>query len=66
MKPKRKLIASWRGVRMRPVLASADPDAPVPSLTVTVTLELPYAVGVPEIRPLEALIASPAGMPVAE
>src|ERR1700753_1033373 len=44
----------------------AVPVAPVPSLTVTVTVLLPDAVGVPEISPLEALIASPAGRPVAE
>ena len=31
----------------------------------TVTEELPAAVGVPEIRPVEALIDSPAGRPVA-
>ncbi len=37
----------------------------MPSFTVTVTLELPDAVGVPVIRPVEALIDSPAGRPVA-
>src|SRR5438876_10356182 len=42
----------------------AAPDAPVPSLAVTVTLELPAAVGVPEISP-EELMLSPAGRPVA-
>ena len=44
----------------------AVPLAPVPSLTVTVTVLLAAAVGVPEIRPVEALIARPAGRPVAE
>ena len=45
---------------------AAVPVAPMPSVTVTVTVLLPDAVGVPEISPLEALIASPAGRPVAE
>src|ERR1017187_10908007 len=44
----------------------AVPVAPVVSLTVTVMVLLPDAVGVPEMRPVEALIASPAGRPVAE
>jgi hypothetical protein len=44
----------------------ALPDAPVPSVAVTVTLEFPVAVGVPEISPVEELIDSPAGRPVAE
>src|ERR1700751_1496614 len=43
----------------------AEPDAPVPSLAVTVTLEVPAVVGVPEISP-EELMDSPAGSPVAE
>ena len=42
-----------------------DPVAPVPSLTVTVADEVPAAVGVPEIRPVEALIDRPAGRPEA-
>src|SRR5450755_2162832 len=46
-------------------LNEADPAAPVVSLAVTVTLEVPAAVGVPEISPDEALIASPAGRPAA-
>src|SRR5215469_3359234 len=41
----------------------AEPDAPVVSLAVTVTLPLPAVVGVPEISPLEALMDSPAGSP---
>src|ERR1035438_9135912 len=43
----------------------ADPEAPVVSLAVTVTLEVPAAVGVPEIRPVELLMDSPAGRPAA-
>ena len=38
----------------------AEPDAPVVSLAVTVTLKVPAAVGVPEIRPVEELIDRPA------
>ncbi len=36
------------------------------SLTVTVTLDVPAVEAVPEIRPVEELIDSPAGRPVAE
>ena len=43
----------------------ADPEAPVPSRAVTVTVEVAAVVGVPEIRP-EELMASPVGRPVAE
>src|ERR1700722_11975161 len=43
----------------------AVPPAPVVSLAVTVTDDVPAVVGVPEIRPVEALIESPAGRPVA-
>jgi hypothetical protein len=43
----------------------ADPCAPVPSVAVTVTLEVPWVVGVPVICP-EELMLSPAGRPVAE
>src|SRR5580700_2847305 len=43
----------------------AEPDAPVVSLAVTVTVEVPAVVGVPEISPDEELIDSPAGSPVA-
>src|ERR1700722_2850398 len=42
-----------------------EPDAPVPSRAVTVTLLVPAAVGVPEISPVEELIDRPAGRPVA-
>jgi hypothetical protein len=45
-------------------LNDAEPDAPVVSVAVTVTLEVAAVVGVPEIRPL-LLIDRPAGRPVA-
>src|ERR1700676_4341396 len=45
-------------------LNEADPEAPVVSLAVTVTLEVPAVVGVPEIRPEAELMDSPAGRPV--
>src|SRR5258708_24762031 len=43
----------------------AEPCAPVVSVAVTVTLEVPAVVGVPEISP-EELIDRPAGSPGAE
>ena len=43
----------------------AVPSAPVVSVAVTVTLDVPAVVGVPEISPVEELIDSPAGRPVA-
>ena len=43
----------------------AEPEAFVVSLAVTVTLEVPAVVGVPEIRPVEELMDRPAGSPVA-
>src|SRR5580698_7086328 len=46
-------------------LNEAVPFAPVVSVAVTVTLEVPAVVGVPLITPVEALIDSPAGRPVA-
>ena len=46
-------------------LNEAVPLAPVVSLAVTVTDDVPAVVGVPEISPVEALIDSPAGRPVA-
>ncbi len=42
-----------------------EPVAPVPSRAVTVTFDVPAAVGVPEISPVEELIDRPAGRPVA-
>ena len=44
---------------------AAVPLAPVPSVTVTVTLEVAAVVGVPEISPVVELIDRPAGRPVA-
>src|SRR5215472_16136186 len=46
-------------------LKVAEPEAPVVSVAVAVTLPLPAAVGVPEISPVEELMDSPAGSPVA-
>jgi hypothetical protein len=43
----------------------ALPDAPVLSVALTVTLNVPAALGVPEMRPDEE-IDSPVGSPVAE
>ena len=43
----------------------ADPAAPVVSVAVTVTDDVPAVVGVPLIRPVEELIDSPAGRPLA-
>src|SRR5438105_6065693 len=44
---------------------AADPDAPVPSRAVTVTLYVPAVVGVPEIRPVAELTDRPGGRPAA-
>jgi hypothetical protein len=44
----------------------AEPFAPLASVAVTVTEEVPGAVGVPLIVPVDELIDSPAGRPVAE
>ena len=46
----------------------AEPVAGVAALSVavTVTVKVPVVVGVPEIVPVEALIDSPAGRPVAD
>src|SRR5215472_6656357 len=46
-------------------LNAAVPDAPVPSVALTVTFEVAAVVGVPEIRPVEELMERPAGSPVA-
>ena len=46
-------------------LKLADPLAPVVSVAVTVTLEVPPVVGVPEMRPVDELMDSPAGRPPA-
>jgi hypothetical protein len=65
------LPSSCAGVHPPPPLLivqvnEAEPDAPVVSLAETVTLLVPAVVGVPEISPVEELIDSPAGRPVAE
>ena len=52
-------------VNPAPDAGEAVPEAPVVSVAVTVTAELPDAVGVPEITPVEVLIDRPAGRPVA-
>jgi hypothetical protein len=46
-------------------LNAADPAAPVESVAVTVTFDVPAVVGVPEIRPVDELMDRPAGSPVA-
>jgi hypothetical protein len=46
-------------------LNEVDPVKPLESVTVTVTELEPAVVGVPEIVPVEALMPSPAGSPVA-
>src|ERR1700733_12910175 len=46
-------------------LNEAVPLAPVVSLAATVADDVPAVVGVPEMSPVEALIDSPAGSPVA-
>ena len=43
----------------------AEPEKPAPSVAVIVTDEVPAVVGVPVIDPVELLIDSPAGSPVA-
>src|SRR5579871_4080820 len=69
-------VAGWFSARFVLVLQAppvaltvqvneVEPEAPVPSVTVTVTLEVPAALGVPEIRPVEELIDRPAGRPLA-
>ena len=63
------LPISWAAVQPPPLelivqVKLAEPEAPVVSLAVTVTEDVPAVVGVPEIRPL-LLIDRPAGRPVA-
>ena len=43
-----------------------DPAKPAPSVAVTVTEETPGVVGVPEMVPVEVLMASPVGKPEAD
>src|SRR5689334_5288760 len=64
------LPSSWAGVQPPPAVVTfqvkdVEPLALVVSLAVTVTLEDPAVVGVPEIRPVEELMDRPAGRPVA-
>ena len=64
------LPSSCRAVQPVPVeltvhVKDADPEAPVVSLAVTVTLLEPAVLGVPEISPVAELIDRPAGRPVA-
>ena len=59
----RHRVAGLRGSTVQ--LNDAEPDAPVVSVAVTVTVEVPAVVGVPEISPVEELTDSPAGSPVA-
>src|SRR4051812_22232567 len=58
------VLMDWVAAAVIVHVKVADPDAPVPSLAVTVTLKAPAVVGVPEISP-EELMLSPAGRPVA-
>ena len=51
MQPKRKLIATWRGVRMRRVLAAADPDAPLRQVTLPASWDDVAASGLAELAP---------------
>ncbi len=51
MKPKRKLIATWRGVRMRRVLAAPDPDAPLRQVTLPAAWDDVAASGLAELAP---------------
>ena len=39
----------------------ADPDAPVPLVAVTVTVDVPAVAGVPEISPVPEAMDRPAG-----
>jgi hypothetical protein len=44
----------------------ADPEAPETSVTVTVTANVPVAVGAPEMTPVLGLTERPPGRPVAD
>jgi hypothetical protein len=61
----------WPGLAQPPPTAlivhvnEVLPDALVLSFAVTVVLKVPAADGVPEIKPVDALIESPVGRPVA-
>src|SRR5215468_854062 len=67
------LPSFWPGLEHPPPLPplivhvnDAEPAAPLVSVAVTVELKVPAAVGVPLIRPDEALIDRPAGSPEAD
>src|SRR5690242_2699183 len=68
---KPRLPSFWPGLGQPPPvelivqLNVALPEALVLSFAVTVELNVPAADGVPEMRPVEALIARPVGRPVA-
>ncbi len=49
MKSNRKMIATWRGVRMRRVLASAEPDAPPRQVTLPASWDDVAAAGLAEL-----------------
>ena len=51
MKTNRKMIATWRGVRMRRVLASAEPDAPPRQVTLPASWDDVAAAGLAELAP---------------
>ncbi len=51
MKPKQKQIATWRGVRMRQVLAAPDPDAPLRQVTLPASWDDEAASGLAELAP---------------
>ena len=51
MKPKRKQISAWRGVRMRQVLAAPDPDAPLRQVTLAASWDDVAASGLAELAP---------------
>jgi hypothetical protein len=53
------------GAGTETVNASVAFPVPVPFVALNVTVELPAAVGVPEMSPVEVLMVSPAGNPVA-
>src|SRR5271156_3936856 len=57
MKPKRKLIATWRGVRMRRVLAAPDPDAPLRQVTLPASWDDVAASGLTELAPGDEAVA---------
>ena len=53
------------GAATATVSVSVAVPVPVPLVALSVTVEVPDAVGVPEIRPVDALTERPDGRPVA-